>query len=373
MNGWRAESVSKGRGRRHTEPPAGLPVNLRDRSARYRLCVLAALGVGCLTLTLAAHTSAFAAPPPVKSATPIASASASAGAKAPAKPADKRAAQKLLAQGNQLVGEGDYLGALEKFRGAYDKFASPKILLNIGTTLRQLGRNVEAATVYENYLRDPERDSAREKDVRRVLEEIDAVVGRIVVVVDEPTATLRLDGKQIEPFVAGESRRVDPGEHTLMAEKPGAPPAVQSVVVRPRQEHLITLRFTAPPPAAPPPTNNAAKTLSFAIGGVGAVTLIAGIIVGGVAIGQRDAASQRCYQGGTACDAKGVELDQNAKASATFSTIGIAVGAGALAAGALIWLVAPSPEPTKEASKKAIWVRASPHLAGATLDVGGAF
>ena len=45
-----------------------------------------------------------------------AAAPAGAAAKTAAKPADKRAAQKLLAQGNQLVGEGDYLGALEKFK-----------------------------------------------------------------------------------------------------------------------------------------------------------------------------------------------------------------------------------------------------------------
>jgi hypothetical protein len=293
-------------------------------------------------------------------------------AKAPAKPADKRAAQKLLAQGNQLVGEGDYLGALEKFKAAHEKFSSPKILLNIGTTLRQLGRNVEAAEVYEGYLADPEHDVAREKDVKRVLAEIDAVVGRIAVSVDDPAATLRLDGKQIEPFQKGESRRLEPGEHTLMAEKPGSPPSVQSILVKPRQEHNVQLRFAPPPPPPPPPaTGNPQRTLGLALGGVGGAMLIAGAIVGGVAVAQSGAAAGRCYQGGTACDAQGVEMDQSAKTSATISTVGFAVGAGVLAAGALIWFVAPAQ--AKTPAPAVGWITVAPRVDGASFGIGGAF
>lgn len=301
-----------------------------------------------------------------------AAAPAGAAAKTAAKPADKRAAQKLLAQGNQLVGEGDYLGALEKFKAAYEKFESPKILLNIGTTLRQLGRNVEAAETYESYLAHPDRDAAREKDVKRVLSEIDAVVGRISVTVDDPSATLRLDGKQIEPFTKGESRRVEPGEHTLMAEKNGSSPAVQSILVKPRQEHLVQLRFAPPPPPPPPPSSSGSqRTLALALGGVGGAMVVAGAVVGFVAIGQSGGAAGRCYQGGKACDAKGVELDQAAKTSATISTVGFAVGAGVLAAGALIWLVAPSP--AKPQAPAARWISVQPSVGGASLGIGGAF
>lgn len=325
-------------------------------------------------------------PSPVLLAAPT----ATAAAKPAPKPADKAAAKKLLAQGNQLVGEGDYVGALEKFRAAYDKFPSPKILLNIGTTLRQLGRNVEAAEVYERYSKDPEHDVAREKDVERVLAEIDAVVGHIVVTVDDPAATLRLDGKQIEPFSPGESRRVEPGEHTLTAEKPGASPVVQSIIVKPRQEHLVNLRFAAPPPKQDPPsTNTTGRTVGFVLGGIGGVSLVAGVVVGIVAVAQSGSASSHCYNGGKACDQKGVELDQSAKTSATISTVGFAVGGGLLAAGALIVLL--SPAPTKErapapttsraqppgargaAAPPARWISIEPRVAGAALTFGGAF
>lgn len=327
----------------------------------------------------------------------LAAPTASASAKPAPKPADKAAAKKLLAQGNQLVGEGDYVGALEKFRAAYDKFASPKILLNMGTTLRQLGRNVEAAEVYERYSKDPEHDVAREKDVERVLAEIDAVVGHIVVTVDDPAATLRLDGKQIEPFAPGESRRVEPGEHTLTAEKPGASPVVQSIVVKPRQEHLVNLRFAPPPPKQEPPsTNTTGRTIGLVLGGVGGVTLVAGVVVGFVAIAQTGSASSHCYEGGKACDQKGIELDQSAKTSATISTVGFAVGGGLLAAGALLFLLSPAPPKERSAtpstgsqprspggasqratattpSSSPRWISIEPRAAGASLTFGGAF
>lgn len=332
-------------------------------------------------------TLGLATAAPALASSPGAVASAGAAAKPAPKPADKAAAKKLLAQGNQLVGEGDYLGALEKFRAAYDKFPSPKILLNIGTTLRQLGRNVEAAEVYERYRKDPEHDAAREKDVDRVLAEIDAVVGHIVVTVDDPNATLRLDGKQIEPFEKGESRRVEPGEHTLTAEKPGATTVVQSILVKPRQEHLVNLRFAPPPPKVEPPSNSTQRTLGLALGGVGGLSVLAGAAVGIVAVAQSSAASSHCFEGGKACDQKGVDLDRSAKTAGVVSTIGFAVGGGLLAAGALIFVLAPSPPkdsappaspsptsstPTSRRSA-ATWLSVQPSLTGASVSFGGAF
>ena len=344
-------------------------MSLRDlRRACASIALLAAP-------VLLAALPAIASAPPAPFANELGAPTANAWSKPKPKAAEKAAAQKLLAQGNQLVGEGDYVGALEKFRAAYDKFPSPKILLNIGTTLRQLGRNVEAAEVYERYVADPEHDVAREKDVERVLAEIDAVVGRIVVTVDAPDATLRLDGKQVEPFAKGESRRVEPGEHTLTAEKPGASPVVQSILVKPRQEHLVNLRFAPPPPKVEPSGGGStARTLGLALGGIGGVTVIAGVIVGSVAIAQSGAANGHCYEGGKACDAKGIELDQSAKTSATISTVGFAVGGGLLAAGALIFFISPAPAKEKApAATTARWISVEPRAAGAALTFGGAF
>ena len=61
-------------------------------------------------------------------------------------------ARALFKEGNRLLDAGDYVGALDMFKGAYSRWPNVKILLNLGTALRQLGRNVEAAEHYEKYL-----------------------------------------------------------------------------------------------------------------------------------------------------------------------------------------------------------------------------
>jgi hypothetical protein len=324
--------------------------------------------------------SAVAAPPaPSASGTP-------APAKSPAQTAaDKRAAQKLLAQGNQLLGEGDYVSALDKFRTAYDKFPSPKLLLNIGTTLRQLGRNVEAAEVYEKYLREPEHDTAREKDVKRVLDEIDAVVGRIVITVDDPGASVRLDGKALENFVSGQSRRVDLGEHQVTADKPGKTTVVQNVVVHGRQEYQLALRFAPPPP---PPDSSVPRTLALSFGGIGILAVGAGAVAGIVASVQNSQAAGNCFRGGGACGTKGADKGRAAQTAATISTVGFSAGLGLVATGTLIYLLGsagsgPRPpaglglEVPSRSSRRSVaaapWISIDPLPSGAAMSIGGAF
>ncbi len=94
-------------------------------------------------------------------------------------PAAKADAKVLVQSGVKLLKQKDYLGALAVFRDAYQRFPSVKLLLNIGTTLKLLGRNAEAANAYQRYLDDPEADPARVSEVGDVLSTLDRVLGRV--------------------------------------------------------------------------------------------------------------------------------------------------------------------------------------------------
>ena len=287
--------------------------------------------------------------------------------------ANKKAAQQLLGEGNQLLGEGEDIAALEKFRGAYDRYPSPKILLNIGTTLRQLGRNVEAAVVYERYLRDPGADPARASDLRRILKEIDAIVGRIRIETPEPLITVRLDGKLLEGFASGLSLRVEPGDHTVVASTMGFPPVVQFVTVSPREEHLVALVFKAPDVKRVFVNRVVAGTqrnVALALVGLGAAGIVAGATAGIVAKAQSSAADGHCLDQG-ACDARGVELGNNAATSATISTITFAAGAGLLATGVVLFVSAPSAKSAPTLGLDPGRLRVS--FGGTSLRIGGAW
>src|SRR5687767_3414897 len=97
------------------------------------------------TLLLAAFAAALSASPELR-----------------AQSTDEQAARALFKEGNTLHGKGQYAAALEKFYAAYARWKNPKILANIGTAAWELGRYVEAANAYDQFLSQaPANDPSR--------------------------------------------------------------------------------------------------------------------------------------------------------------------------------------------------------------------
>jgi PEGA domain-containing protein len=164
-------------------------------------------------------------------------------------------ARNLLHEGNSLYDKGDFPAALDRFRRAYAKLPSPKILLNIGTTLRRIGKEGEAAEAYELYLRriGPEVPADKRAQVGAVLHEIDEKLGRIRIEVNVEGASVRLDGEAKGVSPLGHSVRVDPGIHRAEAERDGYQPDMGEIEVEAGQERLIFLRLReVPPPVVEP-------------------------------------------------------------------------------------------------------------------------
>jgi hypothetical protein len=139
---------------------------------------------------------------------------------APAAGGDKGDAKALMASGLKLYGQKDYLGALAMFKEAYDRFPSSKILLNIGTTLKALGRNVEAANTYQKFLDASDVDDTKKAAVSKELAELD---GKLAVVEVKAPAGAEIEFGSEPWHPAGDlSRyRLDPGQVTLHARKDG--------------------------------------------------------------------------------------------------------------------------------------------------------
>jgi hypothetical protein len=159
-------------------------------------------------------------------------------------------ARTLFREGNKRLEAQDFPAALELFRQAYERSPNPKILLNLGTTLRSLGREAEAADTYDRYLADPQADPKRRHEVEKLVREIDKRVGRVRIAVNEPGARVLLDGRSV-----GESRallvvRADPGRRAVVAEKTGFRTAAATVAVAAGGEHSVDLKLE-PAGAAP--------------------------------------------------------------------------------------------------------------------------
>lgn len=183
---------------------------------------------------------------------------------------DKDEARSLMQSGLKLFNDKDYLGALATFKSAYKQFASSKILLNIGTTQRQLGRNAEAANTYQRYLQALDSDPTKRADVEKVLAELDATVA-VVTLASEPAAAL-VTVNTDEPWVVSTATawRITAGNYKISATLDGYEPLSLTGTVRVGQAKSITLTMVALP-EAPQVIDPSTTTTSEAISRYGAM------------------------------------------------------------------------------------------------------
>jgi hypothetical protein len=265
-------------------------------------------------------------------------------------------ARALFREGNRRLDAADYVTALDLFRTAYARHASPKILLNIGTTLMHLGRFAEAADTYERYQRHPGADPKQSAKVDQELRDLATKVGKLRITVNEPGARVLVDGKPVGESPGAITLRLDPGSHSIMAEKDGYPTAATTVSLSGGQERALELRLVrassaeagkprtssvvppVPSPrlaegSSPPPAVTTAETPRPRDAAWRPPLYVAWIALGVAAVG----AGTGGYFGSRALD-RGVSADDSRGpalgATVCFSVAGVAA---AVAGGVLLW------------------------------------
>jgi len=124
-------------------------------------------------------------------------------------------AQALMTEGVKQLQAQAYDQALSNFLAAYGQFPSPKILLDIASTLRDMGRLADAANTYTRYLADPATSAARVAEVKQLVIDLDKQLTILTVRVFPRGSEVSIDGG---PFVAVGSSlqtRVRPGLHLV--------------------------------------------------------------------------------------------------------------------------------------------------------------
>jgi hypothetical protein len=226
-----------------------------------------------------------------------------------AAPTEEQQARALFREGNRLRDLKDYAGALDMYRAAYEKAPNPKILVNIGSMLGLLNRNVEAAETYEKFLAIPDTDPALRTEVEKALQVIDQSNVRLAFDVKDEGAVVMLDGQEIGrgPFLR--VVRTTPGEHTVLVAKQGMLPSetkikgvagrVQPVDVKLKVRPIDEPDWSLPPTeekptgsVAPrpkdrvdePPPRPAPRRPGRGLRNAGIVTGLAGVLVVGVGV-----------------------------------------------------------------------------------------
>jgi len=131
-------------------------------------------------------------------------------------PADRPFARRLLAKGVEQLQARAYDQGLANLLAAYDKVPNPKLLLDIASTLRDLGRPADAANTYRRYLADP-HTVERVSEITELLRKLDEQLTTLVIVVEPKGTEISIDAGTFIPVGGELVTRVRPGIHLLRA------------------------------------------------------------------------------------------------------------------------------------------------------------
>jgi tetratricopeptide (TPR) repeat protein len=291
-----------------------------------------------------AGTPAFAVPPPgARAAPPV----------APAKPKDR--ADELFDQGTAAADAGRLPEAEAKFREAWGLKQTHDIAGNLAIVERRLGKHREAAahlTWALDHFPPTESSSARkalEQELKLARAELSALRVRLNVDGAEVTVNGRAAGST--PVAA--EVLVDPGSVTIAARRDGYVAAEQTITMAKGESREVSLTMAAVVADAP----RRSVVPGAVLGGVAGAALVTGIgLLAGfrakssTAQGQYDAilqAGNSCVTGAANHDPRCASLYGTASTGNTLQKAGVGalIGAGAAAAGTVVYFVLPSPRP----------------------------
>ncbi len=178
-------------------------------------------------------------------------------------PATRSLAQALMIEGVKQLQAKAYDQALANFLEAYAKFPSPKILLNVASTLRDMGRLADAANTYQRYLLDPVTGAERVAEVKELLLRLDEQLTILTVRVFPSGSDISIDAGPFIPVGTSLLTRVRPGIHLVRVKKDnnasevtvnGFEGEIKEVSATVKVEAVAPTPTVAPPaPAAPAP------------------------------------------------------------------------------------------------------------------------
>jgi hypothetical protein len=307
-------------------------------------------------------------------------------------PSDKALAEALFRDGKRLMDEG------KQVREACAKLAEsqridPKLgtLLNLAACHEKEGRTASAwaeFTEAASLAAKQDQEDRVEFAKGRALD-LERRLSRLLIQVSAPEPDMRitLNNRTMSAAAVGSSIPVDPGELSIKVTAPGKEPWSEKVVIAPgpSTKRLLIPELkekTSPEPDPPPPEDapedppRAAESRGFpplfiggmAAAGVGLVGIGVGAVFGARTLSKAGEVEENCD--GLACNAAGLEANDEAYTSATISTVAFSAGLACAAAGAAMMIIAG---PSKGAKKSGggVWVAPSAFGSGGQLTLGG--
>jgi hypothetical protein len=282
---------------------------------------------------------------------------------AAAQPSDnKTLAEQLFNQGRELAKANNWTAACPKFEASLRYDAALGTKLNLATCYEHVGKLASAWGIY----RDAAEMAAKVGDVKRreyALTQASALEPRlpkltIAAPADTPTGLIvTRDGTAVDAAGLGTALYVDPGKHTITASAPGFKTITREITIDEAKSDTLALPALEPAPQEPKPVDGPApvapidspprtrKFVGIGVAAGGVVIAGVGLVFGAKARSSLDSAQTLCGDDlvcrSDADFMRGKKLISEARTQATVSTVLVAAGGVAVAAGLVVWLTAP--------------------------------
>jgi len=266
---------------------------------------------------------------------------------------EKAVAESLFRDGRALLNTGKTAEACAKFEDSQKLDPQLGTLVNLALCHETQGRTASAWAEFNEAADQALKgnDEKRRDYARKHAQELDGKLSRIHVTAADAldTLTIKIGQSVVARGALTAAFPVDPGEIVVEASAPGKQPSVQRVNVAPGQATtevvipaLVALPVVpeqhAPEPAPQrPASSGSTRTIGFVVAGVGLVSAGIGTVLGLQTFSTKSDADQECTAG--RCTQRGLDLDDQAKKSAVWSTIAFGAGAVGLGVGVVLIVV----------------------------------
>lgn len=280
-------------------------------------------------------------------------------------PHQRAKADALFRQGKRLMAAQHYAEACDAFEQSFTIDPEIGAELNVARCYQEWGKLAHALVAYK---KAEDMASAAHDDrapkIHALVVDVDHQVPRFTIKAppgaDASQAHVKLDGAKLAAAQLGEPQLVDPGPH--LVEYDGATGKISKVVPIDRgasSELVLDLPAAAADGTSPTTSDSSSvraavdgtepaapghtqRILAIATGGAGIVAMG---IAGGLAVSAKSkyshALTADCMNSANACDPAGLTATHAARHQANIASVVFGAGAAALAAGVVIYLVAP--------------------------------
>jgi serine/threonine-protein kinase len=304
---------------------------------------------------------------------------------------EKPKARELFDDARRLMTAGQYGDACPKLEESYRLDAGLGTQYNLALCLQKLGRR---ATAYILFSEVAARAKARGQSDREEVAHARAIaleptLSRLTIHVEHAIGGLvvQRDGTEVASETWAAAVAVDPGEHTVSATAPGRQPWTTKVLVpddastvkvdvpelvrelelerNVAQRHEVAPSIGAVDEGPPGRGWGVQRIVAGVSAAVGVAALGMAVAFSAKSLGEHSDAKRLCAEPKQCGDARGVTAWDGAYSDGNVATVTGSVGAAAIAAAGVLWLMAPKSRP----AHARIVPNASRAAAGVSLEV----